>query len=365
MSKKEQKNSNESNEIGIKNVLTQFKNDIISSINNQNININNRIDKIESDIKKLKSDINKIHNPQNKNWLNKNINQERINLAKSQNINSSLLSNKNMINANNTSNKNILSKNGFINEIEENNSNENDSEISIDNISENEEDNDKKHSISQSAIINNKTDLDIKNKRKNKKISKNKKRGKYRKKEEKSDFEKNIQYIEYTELKDGIKYKWKFSLSKYNKNTNTGYYYCSDTSCNGTGYYIFKLNKDNTLFEMIKEEEFNLKTLHTLAYEDHTYVIDKSLESDYKNLNKTEIIKKLSNHKYLKKFIRYYLNIHEEIGTSYIKLLELFTKDFGNINIDFDLIDEKDKTIMINILIKIMILLIFYFNNLL
>ena len=119
------------------------------------------------------------------------------------------------------------------------------------------------------------------------------------------------------------------------------------------------------MFELINEEEFNLKSHHTIAYEDHTYVIDKSLESDYNDLNKTEIIKKLSNHKYLKKFIRYYLNKHEEIGTSYIKLLELFTKDFGNINIDFDLIEEKDKTIMINILIKIMILLIFYFNNLL
>ena len=45
-------------------------------------------------------------------------------------------------------------------------------------------------------------------------------------------------------------------------------------------------------------------------------------------------MKKLPHHKYLKKYIRYYLNKHEEIGTSYIKLLALFTNDFGNININ-------------------------------
>ena len=46
--------------------------------------------------------------------------------------------------------------------------------------------------------------------------------------------------------------------------------------------------------------------------------------------------------------------MHEEIGTSYIKLLESFTNDFGNINIDFDVIEEKDKATMINVLIKML-----------
>ena len=48
------------------------------------------------------------------------------------------------------------------------------------------------------------------------------------------------------------------------------------------------------MFELINEEEFNLQSHHTITYEDHTYVIDKSLESYYNDL------KKLSNHKYLK-----------------------------------------------------------------
>ena len=107
------------------------------------------------------------------------------------------------------------------------------------------------------------------------------------------------------------------------------------------------------MFEKIKEEEFNLKTQHSIVYEDHTHITDKPLESDYNELNKTELMKKLSNHKYLKKFIRYYLNKHEEIGISYIKLLDLFTNDFGNININFELIDENEKTIMINIILKL------------
>ena len=45
--------------------------------------------------------------------------------------------------------------------------------------------------------------------------------------------------------------------------------------------------------------------------------------------------------------------------------MELFTTDFGNININFDLIEEKEKTIMINILLKILLLKLFYFSKLL
>ena len=32
---------------------------------------------------------------------------------------------------------------------------------------------------------------------------------------------------------------WKYSLSNYNKSSNSAYYYCSDTSCKGKGTYNF------------------------------------------------------------------------------------------------------------------------------
>ena len=58
---------------------------------------------------------------------------------------------------------------------------------------------------------------------------------------------------------------------------------------------------------MINEDKFNISNRHSIPYEDHSYVIDKSIINDYNNLNKNEIIKKLANYKYLKKFLRYFL----------------------------------------------------------
>ena len=49
--------------------------------------------------------------------------------------------------------------------------------------------------------------------------------GKYNK--EKDSFSKSIQHIQIKD-KNFIR---KFSFSTYNKNVNTAYYYCSDTSC--------------------------------------------------------------------------------------------------------------------------------------
>ena len=122
-------------------------------------------------------------------------------------------------------------------------------------------------------------------------ITKKKKRGKYRKKENKTEFENNIQYIEINEEKNGINFLWKYSLSKYHANTNTGYYYCSDTNCNGTGYNIFKIDDNKNLTELLKEDKFNISNQHSIPYEDHSYVIDKSIINDYNNLNKNEIVK--------------------------------------------------------------------------
>lgn len=84
------------------------------------------------------------------------------------------------------------------------------------------------------------------------KIKNIKRGGNTEKKNEKSELEKNIQYFEYIEEKNNNKFYWKYSLSKYHIKTNPGYYYCSDTSCNGKGYNIFKFDEKKNLFENLK-----------------------------------------------------------------------------------------------------------------
>ena len=79
---------------------------------------------------------------------------------------------------------------------------------------------------------------------------------------------------------EGINYYWKFSQSKFNNKSSTGYYYCSDTSCKVRGYYIFKFDKNNKIYENIKNESFIIKTSHNLTYEDHTFIINKIIQKD-------------------------------------------------------------------------------------
>ena len=62
-------------------------------------------------------------------------------------------------------------------------------------------------------------------------------------------------------------------MSKFHKKTNTGYYYCSDTSCKGKGYNVFKIDNIRCLYDTIKEEFFKISTEHNIPYEEHTYVI--------------------------------------------------------------------------------------------
>ena len=45
---------------------------------------------------------------------------------------------------------------------------------------------------------------------------------------------------------------WKYSLSNYNKSSNSAYYYCSEISCNGKGTYSFN---DKIKSEFEKKQE--------------------------------------------------------------------------------------------------------------
>lgn len=69
--------------------------------------------------------------------------------------------------------------------------------------------------------------------------------------------------------------------------------------------------------------------------------MNKTIKKEFYELNKIQ--EKLNNYQYLKTFLRFYLDNHEEIGTSYIKLIDLFTKEYGDININYDIIPENIK----------------------
>ena len=70
--------------------------------------------------------------------------------------------------------------------------------------------------------------------------------------------------------------------------------------------------------------------------------------NDYFNDSKTTLVNKLVNYKYLKYFLRYYLEIHDVIGTSYIKLNDIFQKEYGIFNINYDDITEAEMQTMNN-----------------
>mgnify|MGYP002624394402 CR=1 FL=1 len=104
------------------------------------------------------------------------------------------------------------------------------------------------------------------------------------------------------------------------------------------------MDESNTLFENIKKEKFKLDKDHNIPYEEHSYVYKNLIEQDYENLSKATLKKKLTDYKYLKPFLRIYLYKHEEIG----RLIELFKQEFGDIQINYNLIPKEETKNIIN-----------------
>ena len=68
---------------------------------------------------------------------------------------------------------------------------------------------------------------------------------------------------------------WKYSISNYNKSSNSAYYYCSDTSCNGKGTYNFNDEIKSEFEKKIgNKETFQITKEHTIEYSQHNYVIN-------------------------------------------------------------------------------------------
>ena len=103
------------------------------------------------------------------------------------------------------------------------------------------------------------------------------------------EIDRNIfeSYIHNITIKDEEK-KWLYSLSSYNKINNAGYYYCSDTSCEGRGliryeasdiYEYEKINKNIEIFTVTKK--------HSLIYTEHIFNKQKELINEINNCNKS------------------------------------------------------------------------------
>jgi hypothetical protein len=59
--------------------------------------------------------------------------------------------------------------------------------------------------------------------------------------------------------------------------------------------------------DLIKDESFKITIPHNIAYEKHIFILNKSIKKAYFQLNKNQIKNNLKNYKYLKHFIRFYL----------------------------------------------------------
>lgn len=81
----------------------------------------------------------------------------------------------------------------------------------------------------------------------------------------------------------------KFSLSKYHKNSNTVYYYCSGINCKGKGFNTFKIEEKKLLYEKIKYDNFKVTNEHSIPYEEHSYILNKTILKDYEELNKKDL----------------------------------------------------------------------------
>ena len=172
------------------------------------------------------------------------------------------------------------------------------------------------------------------------KKGKKKARGKYKKTKDKNEFLRGIQYLE---IKEGNKI-WKYSISTYNKNSNTAYYYCNDTSCSGKGTYVLN-NENKTEFEkkFNNNEFFYLTKDHSIDYEHHNYNINEKTIKDIYNYDINSIKIKLKDVKYLQVFIKKYAIKHNDRSTSASKLYNIFTEEFGNIKLDYSSISTEEK----------------------
>ena len=200
----------------------------------------------------------------------------------------------------------------------------------------------------ESNVEDENSKIDIKNnkqsKKNNNKAKNNNIRGTYMKTKDKSEFLKNIQYL----MIKNNEQIWKYSISNYNKSSNSAYYYCSDTSCKGKGTYSFNDEIKSEFEKKIgNKEPFQLTKEHSIEYSQHNYVINEETIGDLKKFDIEQIKNKLTNYKYLQIFIKKFAIINNDKCTSSSKLYNLLIEQFGNFEINYDDISTEEKELII------------------
>ena len=101
----------------------------------------------------------------------------------------------------------------------------------------------------------------------------------------------------------------------------------------------------------MENEDFTLSKNHTISKEKHSYNKVDIIKRDFKNLSKNEIIKKFDDYEYLSDFLKVFAILNVNECCSYYKLKQLFEREYGEIIIKYDLInDDYKKKSLINIL---------------
>jgi predicted N-acyltransferase len=101
-------------------------------------------------------------------------------------------------------------------------------------------------------------------------------------------------------------------------------------------------SKDKEIEKFVKTKD------HSFDFEEHSFQKYKQVLADINNKQKNEIIKNLSNYKYLKTFFKAFAITNNDKITSSIKLLSLFNEEYKNIKINYYDIDGNTKNILIS-----------------
>ena len=120
------------------------------------------------------------------------------------------------------------------------------------------------------------------------------------------------------------------------------------------GFYKFNIDQC-TEFQKIKDnlEEFVTTREHNMPYDKHNYTINEKTSEDMNNINKEDLNEKLKDIKFLKVFLKKYAIKNNIKVTSSSKLFNIFSEEYGTIELDYNSINDEEKVKLIKKIKKI------------
>ena len=100
-------------------------------------------------------------------------------------------------------------------------------------------------------------------------------------------------------------------------------------------------------------EEFVTTREHNMPYDKHNYTINEKTSEDMNNINKEDLNEKLKDIKYLQVFLKKYAIKNNIKVTSASKLFNIFSEEYGTIELDYNSINDEEKVKLIKTIKKI------------